>query len=174
MHGRLAESAKWYEYLGKSYPEANMLDYDTNSLPSKITVDEYAVYRVQGDVSETMDRNRIKAIIEGMLASSFENLVQGKDELSAGLRLMAEKILETYHSKTSHRQDALRIDPIEVIQQEVLTRMLDPQNGVPPELRAALREKLGLEPEPPAVAQIAAPAAPPATTNSAPPAISTK
>ena len=96
----------------------------------------------------------------------------GKDELAAGMRLMAEKVLETYKSKTYMRKDALPIEPIEVLQIEVRDRMLDPQNGAPPELRAALREKLGLEAEPPTVSQATAVA--PSSTNTVPQAVSTK
>jgi hypothetical protein len=49
--------------------------------------------------------------------------------------------------------------PFEEIDQEVRRRMLDTQEGEPPEVRAVLRAKLGEPPEA---------TAPPATTNAPP------
>lgn len=152
LHNRLADAAKWYQYLGQHYPDAQMIDNKPNSLPSQISVDQYAVSRVQEDVDETMARDRIKATIEGMLASAYQSMVLGEDDRAAGLRLLAEKVRTTYESKTSVRKEALALEPIEVIQREVLTRLLDPEHGFPPEVRATLRLKLGMEPEPPSAA----------------------
>ena len=41
------------------------------------------------------------------------------------------------------------ISPLDDIEREVVNRMLDPVNGVMPEMRAILRTKLNLGPEPP-------------------------
>jgi plasmid stability protein len=57
-------------------------------------------------------------------------------------------------------EQRLQIAPIEDIEKDILNRMLDPEHGVPFEMRAALRSRLGLPPEPPPA---------PASTN-APPA----
>jgi hypothetical protein len=149
LHNRLSDAAKWYNYLGQQYPTANMLDFDTNSLPSKISVDQYAVGRVQEDVTEGMARDRIKATLEGMLFSAFEALILGEDEKATGLILLAGKVRDLYGSNTKTREMAIGLEPIDEIRKEVLNRMLDPEHGLPQEYRALLRSKLGLAPEPP-------------------------
>lgn len=147
VHNRLADAAKWYQYLGKSYPDAILLDGKTNSFPANITLDEYAVGKVQEDVSEDMSRDRIKAIIEGMLVSAYEAMAKGEDDRAAGLRLLAEKVRTTYESNTSPRKAAIGLEPMETLQSEVLQRILDPEHGFQPQVRAVLRTKLGMGPE---------------------------
>jgi hypothetical protein len=159
VYNRIGDAAKWYGYLGTKYPTAHMLDFQTNSLARNLSLDEYAVSRVQEDVGETMSRDRVKAIIEGLLANALTSLATGEDERAAGYKLLAEKVHETYTSKTKTRGEALAISPLDDIQKEVLNRMLDPENGVVPEMRAVLRTKLNLGPEP---------AGQPTSTNSVP------
>jgi hypothetical protein len=62
------------------------------------------------------------------------------------------------------RLAAIGLRPFGDIDQEVRKRMLDTQEGEPPEVRAALRTKLGELPEA---------SAPPATTNAPPEKVST-
>ncbi len=160
MNNRIADAAAWYKYLGTKYPDGTLLDFNTNSLPANLTVDEYAVQRVQEDVTEGMSRDRIKGVIEGLLATAYQcMLLPGLDETAAGNRLLAEKVLNLYESNTSARKDSLAVPTIQEMQKEVLDRLLSP-TGLPPEARATLRSKLGMEPE---VIPSAAP-----STNSAP------
>jgi hypothetical protein len=168
MHNRVPAAAQWYKYLGTHYPN-QILTSDTNSIPSKVTLDQYCVDRVQEDVDETMSRDRIKAAIEGLLVTAYTSMVIGEDERAAGCRLMAEKVLATYKSKTTAREAALHIDSIEELQREVLGRLLNPEKGMPSEYRDVLRSKLGMGPE----ETVPAPATPPAT-NSAPEKTSSK
>jgi hypothetical protein len=155
-HNRLKESAYWFNYLGKAYPEKLLIDGRTNSLPGKVTLDEYAVYRVQEDVGETMSRDRVKASIEGLVTQAYLALAVGEDDRAAGFKLLADKVRETYVSKTKDRGEALEISSIADIQREMLNRLLDPKEGLPFEVRAILRSKLGME------AEAAQPAATPA------------
>jgi hypothetical protein len=99
-----------------------------------------------------MSRDRVKAIIEGLLSDALTSLALGEDDHAAGYKLLAQKVHEAYSSKTKARGEALAISPLDDIQREVVKRMLDPENGVPPEMRAVLRTKLNLGPEPPAPA----------------------
>ena len=165
---RIADASKWYNYLGTKFPNANMLDYRTNSLARNLTLDEYAVSRAQEDVNESMSRDRVKAVIEGLLVRALTSLAIGEDERAAGYKLLAGKVRDTYSRNTQTRKDALGISSLDDIQREVLNRMLDPQNGVVPEMRMVLRTKLNLGPEP------ASPAAQPDQTNSVPENISSK
>ena len=63
------------------------------------------------------------------------------------------------------RLAAVGLRPFEEIDQEVRKRMLDPQEGEPPEVRAVLRAKLGEPPET---------SVPPATTNAPPEKVSSR
>ena len=166
IHNRVADAAHWYEVLGTKFPNNTLLDFQTNSYPRNLTLVEYAVQRVQEDVGETMSRDRIKAIIEGLLANALSSVAIGEDERAAGYKLLAEQVRTTYSSKTKGRGEALAISPLEDIQREVLNRMLDPENGVMPEMRAVLRTKFNLGPEPPRPASV--------ETNSVPESVSTK
>jgi hypothetical protein len=145
-HNRQVDAAQWYNYLGNKYPN-QLLTSDTNSYPANVPLDTYAVDRVQEDVSEGMAMDRIKAAVEGLMITAYERLAVGEDEYAAGCRKLAEKVLDSYRSKTIARAEPLRLPPIEEIQGEVLGRMLDPEKGLPAEARAILRAKLAMGPE---------------------------
>jgi hypothetical protein len=147
-NNRLADAAQWYKYLGTKFPTSTLLDYQTNSFARNVSLDEYAVSRVQEDVTETMSRDRCKGIIEGLLVQSLTYLAIGEDERAAGFRLLAEKVRTVYSEKTKARGEALAMSSIEDIEREVVTRMLDPKNGVLPEMRDVLRTKLNWGPGP--------------------------
>ena len=53
VYNRVADAAQWFKYLATKYPDKPILDNDTNSFPANLTLDQYAVARVQGDISET-------------------------------------------------------------------------------------------------------------------------
>jgi hypothetical protein len=165
-YNRLKEADYWFKYLGEHYPEKTLIDGKTDSLPGRVTLDEYAMSRVQEDVFEGMDQKRIKAAIEGMLANAYERLAVGEDERAAGYELLAERMRKYYESQVKTRIDALPIAPIPELKLEILTRILDPQQSrLPYAARAVLRTKLKLGPEP-------APA--PQTTNAPPEKVSIK
>ena len=164
-HNRLAEAAQWYKHLGQMYPDKPLLDKFTNSLPANLTLNDYAVDRTQEDVSEDMSRDRVKSVLEGLLSRFYESmLLPGEDSHAAGYHYMAEQVLAQYDRNTSMRTEPLKIPPLDQLQKEVLANLLDPERGLPPDARAALRLRLGMEPEP------AAPAA--AATNAPPEKVS--
>ena len=163
-HNRVADAAAWWKYLGEKYPDRSVLDYNPKALPSKLTVDEYAITRIQEDIGETSP-DRVTAILEGLLANAYGSLAIGEDEHAAGYKLIAEKIRATYASKTTARGEAIALPPIEGIQKEILDRMLNPTNGLPPMLRASLRTKLRMGPEA-AIPPGSGTNAPPTTTSS--------
>jgi len=147
-HNRLADATAWFKYLGTKYPDKPILDNDTNSLPRNVTVDQYAVARFQGDVGET-DPNRVKSGIEGLLINAYMSLAtddeQGEERF-AGYRVMARQLWQTYMSKIpKERTMAIGLPPLEDIDREMRDRLLDPQRGLPPEMRLVLRSKLGKE-----------------------------
>ena len=158
QQNRLADAANWYRYLGEHYPDRPLLYEDTNSLPRNLTLDEYAVARTQGDINDVSPM-RVRAALEGLLVNAFRSLIIGEDDRAAGFQLIARKILANYERKLSfmpNRSDALKLPSYNEITQHVLDRLLDPQRGLPPQMRAVLRAKYNLGPEP---------AAAPASTN---------
>ena len=156
-YNRLADAAQWYKQLATKYPDKMLLDGKTNSLPANLTVDQYAVARVQGDVSDSGGHDRTEGIVEGLLVNSYRSMALGEDSPAAGFRLLAQHVWIGYQSRMpKERLSAIGLRPFEDIDREVRKRMLDPQEGEPPEWRAILRTKLGQPPEA---------AAPPTTTN---------
>jgi len=146
-HNRIADAARWYQYLGTTYPDQNLLDDNTNSLPRQLTLDEYCVARVEEDVGGTSP-DRVQSAIDGLLVNSYESLILNEDDRAAGYRLLAQKIWDTYESKIpKEREQAMGLKPVEETRQEVLSRLLDAEHGLPTEMRAALRAKLGMPPE---------------------------
>jgi hypothetical protein len=147
VNNRLSEAAKWYRYLGEKYPDKPLLDNNTNSLPRNLTLDDYAVYYVQEDISAT-SRDRVKSAIDGYITRAFYNLVVGQDERAAGFRLMAQKILDAYRKEVGPESwTRLSLPTIEETSKQVLRQLLDPETGYPPEARAVLLDKLGITEE---------------------------
>jgi hypothetical protein len=148
VNNRLADAAQWYRYLAIKYPDKTLLDNNTNSLPANLTLDKYAVARVQGDVSDSGGHDRTQAIIEGLLVNSYRSMVLGEDAPAAGFKLLARQVWLSYESGIpKERHAAIGLRPFEEIDREVRRQMLDPQHGEAPEVRAVLRAKLGEPPE---------------------------
>jgi hypothetical protein len=163
----LSEAAQWFKYLGEKYPDKPILDGKPNSFPKNLTLDDYVIGRIAEDVSET-SRDRIKAAIEGLLVQSYMSLAIDEDERYVGFRHMAERTHAIYMEKIKGREKAIGLPPLEEIDKEVLRRLLDPKEGVRPEVRAILRTKLRMGPEP------KTPESPAPSTNAPPAKISMK
>ena len=167
QYNRVADAAKWYRYLGEKYPNKTILDGDTNSFPRNVPLDKYAMSQILTDVNET-DKSKVQAVIEGLSVNAYATLATGESERSAGFRLLSRKLWANYMDKIGELSgDRIRLRPVEETEQEILKRVLDPTNGMPFEMRAALRTQLRLPVE-------IAPAptdAPSGATNALPPAI---
>lgn len=162
VQNRIAEATKWYRVLQDKYPDTLLLDNDTNATPRTVTVDEYAVRRVQGDVNET-SRDRLKAIIEGLVIQSYHSLLLDEDDRAEGFIRLARLARDNYEKEIESRKQAIGLPPLEEMAREVRERMLDTERGMPFEMRAVLRTKLRMEPE----------SAPEASTNSLPDSVIT-
>lgn len=161
QHNRVADAARWYKYLGQKYPDKSIIDARPETLPSKVTLEQYVFARVQEDVQET-SRDRIKATIEGMLVNYYMNLVLDQEERAFGFKLMANTVWNNYTAQLHEsRTNALALPPLAEIDREMLAQILHPEEGVAPEIRAILRSRLGLPSEtnaPPASVGTNAPA----------------
>ena len=154
---RVAEAAKWYQYLARKYPDNNTLNGNPNSRPSQMTFEQYAIARVQEDVGDT-SQERTTAAIEGLLARAYFELVSGQDDRYAAFKRMAGKIYENYQAKMASfqkRMQRIGLPAFADLNRTVLNRLLDLQQGLPYAVRAVLRTQLGMPPEtnpPPATA----------------------
>jgi hypothetical protein len=100
------------------------------------------------------------------LFNSYQSLIQDEDDRAANFKLLAQKVWTTYQSKIfKERRSAVGLRPLPEIDREILDRMLNPQEGLLPEIRAVLRTKLGLPAEttnaPPAITKAPASTQPP-------------
>ncbi len=156
-HNRVAEAAKWYRYLGKEFPDKTLLERDTNSFPRNLTLDEFAVGRVQEDLGDT-SQERTTADVQGLLARAYVALALGQDDRYAGYKLMAAKVHEHYQAQISDMKSNLPrigLPPLAEINHTVLNQLLDPKKGLPYAMRAVIRSQLGMPAEtnaPPATA----------------------
>jgi len=156
---RMAEAAKWFNYLGEQYPDKPLLDGDDNSFPRNLTLDEYAVARVQEEVGDT-SQERTTAVVQGLLRRAYYELIMGREDRYAGFKLLAGKVYEHYLARISKMKSNLErvgLPPFADLDHAVLNQFLDPREGTPYAVRAFLRTQLGL----------------PAETNAPPPAVST-
>ncbi|HEV2318566.1 MAG TPA: hypothetical protein VGV18_02370 [Verrucomicrobiae bacterium] len=143
---RVPEARKWYDYLREKYPDKTIMQNDPNSYPTNVPLDVYCVYRVQGDVKDT-SQSDTTAAVEGLLTRSYESLAIGQEDRYEGLGLLARKVYENYTRKIDKfKKDIQRVGlpPFKTINDNVLTELLDPVNGLPYGARAILRTQLRL------------------------------
>ncbi|HUZ08459.1 MAG TPA: hypothetical protein VMV89_13360, partial [Candidatus Paceibacterota bacterium] len=136
--------------LGEKYPDKTLLDKDTNSFPRNLTLDDYAVGRVQEEIGDT-SRERTTGVVEGFLVHSYEDLAIGQDDRSAGYKLLAEKIYQHFATKTRRfgpNGERVKLPSFADLNRTVLNGLLDTQNPVIPfAARAVIRTQLGMSPE---------------------------
>jgi hypothetical protein len=164
-NNRVAEAGKWYKILGEKFPDKTILENDPTSLPKNLTLDEYAVARVQSEVGDT-SQPRMTAVVQGLLRNSYSSLVLGQDDRYEGFKLLAGKVYQHYVSKTSGHgnEERVKLPPFAALNRTVLNDLLDPQNGMPFAARAVLRTQLGMTAET---------NVPPAISTNIPPAVTT-
>jgi hypothetical protein len=147
---RIPEALKWYRVLGEKYPDRILLSHDTNSFPSRLTLEEFALGRIVEDVSET-SRDRVRAVLGGHAATGYRHLALGNLRQYDGLRKLSRMLRETYMKKIGPgaNTDRVGLPPVEDIERDVLRVLLDPEaSRWPFEMRAALRAALGMPVEP--------------------------
>jgi hypothetical protein len=143
---RVADAAKWFRYLGGKYPDKPIIDGDPESFPRNLTLDQYAVACVQGDIGDT-SQERTTAAVQGLLARSYYELAIGQDDRYAGFKLLAGKVYEHYQAEISDMKNNLQrigLPPFADLNRAVLNQLLDPQAGAPYAMRAVIRSQLGL------------------------------
>ena len=149
-NNRMADAAKWYKVLGEKYPDNTILDNDTNSCPRKLTLDEYAVARVQSELGDT-SQERTTGVVEGLIGRSYYELAIGQEDRSVAFRRLARKVYDNYTKKIGRMKSNLErvgLPPFDVMNRTVLNKLLDSQQPVLPfAARAVLRTQLGMPAE---------------------------
>ena len=143
---RIAEAARWFKYLAEKYPDQPIIENQPDSLPKNLTLDEYVVAVVQIDIGDT-SQERITSAVQGMLAHAYMDLAAGQDDRAAGYQLLAQKVYDRYQAEMGHDQPRAALPLMNDLKREVLSRLLDPQNGLPYAARAVIRTQLGLPAE---------------------------
>jgi hypothetical protein len=156
-NNRVAESSKWYKILGEKYPDKTILDNDPNSFPRNLTLDEYAVARVQSELGDT-SQERTTGVVRGLLLNAYYNLAIGQDDRHQGYKNLARKVYDHYGAKTASthaNQERTKLPPFDVLNRDVLNQLLDTQKPVLPyAARLQIRSQLGMPAEtnaPPAI-----------------------
>jgi hypothetical protein len=160
---RMADARKWYNYLSKRYPDKSLLDNQPNSYPGNLSLDQFAIGRVQQDVGDT-SQDATTAAIEGLLLHAYEDLAIGQDDRYTGERLLARRVYDNYQAKINqYSPDKGRtgLPPFKTINEVVLANLLDSQRGLPYGARAVITSQLG-------ITNVAAPDALPTPTNAPP------
>jgi len=157
---RNAEGTRLFEQLKRQYPNKPLFDNDTNTLPAKMTYEEYALRPLQ-EVAEETDRNKVIGLIQGFLKNAYLELLQDEDDRAAGMQAFAKRIHEVYMSKIGRNNNEARVGlpPLADIERTIRDEWLGPTSEVPAEIRAVLRTKLNLPAEAPPAASTNAPAA---------------
>ena len=144
IYNREREAIHWYQYIAEKYPDKPLLEGQPNTLPRNLSLDDFAIARIQGEV-DSPGQVMVKGILEGMETRALESLAEGDDDRYIGMDALAQKIWRRYEDKISVTKDAdirLHIDSVPEIRLQVAKKLL---NGyLEPELAAQLRTKLGL------------------------------
>jgi hypothetical protein len=147
-NNEVAEAAKWYKLLSDKYPDKPILDGDNTSFPGTLTLDEYAVRRVQEEVGDTSEE-RTTAVVQGLLMRAYSELAIGQDDRYAGFKLLAGKVYQHYNDRTKGHGNEQRVPlpPFNELNQSVLNDLLNPANAAPYAARAVIRTYLGMPAE---------------------------
>ncbi len=101
--------------------------------PGRDTLDQYALSRIQEDVSET-SRDRVKSAIEGLIVPLLHEPDSDEDERAAGYKAMAQKLWAALHVQNRQRKGEARIGPARPLPKPTANpaRMLDPKEEILP------------------------------------------
>ncbi len=133
VSNRLKEADHWLGVLKREYPE---------SLPARVNLDAFVLAQLAADI-ENAGMDRAKAVIEGLIGQAYFQLAIDEDERATGLEHLAHLAWTKYQERTKG-QKRIMLSPFDEIKQRVLQQLLDPKNGMNPELIARLRTRLQL------------------------------
>jgi hypothetical protein len=147
LHNRLTEAQKWFEYMARKYP-FEVEGYNT--------VDEYAIGRFVEEVGYDKpdqlpgSRDRIKAMVEGLLTQYYQNLAMGEEDTAIARERYARRIWMAHWQKISEPNmksivERVKLPPYQEIMEGVLQQTLA---RLTPYLQSVLLTRLGREAAP--------------------------
>jgi hypothetical protein len=143
-YNREADAAQWFKYLTDHYPNKSLIDGKPDSLPGKVSLDEFALNRIQEEMNEP-GRDKALMVLQGLERTAFKSLAVGEDDRFAGYRNLSAKLWIWYNDKIKgDERTKIRVGlpPLSEIRQEILDRLLNGE--ISPGLAAQLRTKLNL------------------------------
>lgn len=142
VHNREADAIKWFKYLAKNYPNKPILDGDPNSLPSRISLDDYAIGCINESIKD-LGKDKTEAVLQGLEKQAYVSLVMDEDDKYLGFTRLCEKVYANYENKIGKMAQTQGRLPINFA--EVKERALnDLLTQLKPEAAAILRTKLNL------------------------------
>jgi hypothetical protein len=135
---RQAEAARWFEYLGKTYPKA-VLDKNQN----KYFLEDFAIAQMSEDVGET-DVNKTTALIQGLLHTAFYELALDEDDRAANYERLAQKIWNRYQAEIQGAEKRVGLKPMPELKRVVREQIFSPESRFSPAMQDILRTKLGI------------------------------
>ncbi|HEU6446906.1 MAG TPA: hypothetical protein VFV23_00525 [Verrucomicrobiae bacterium] len=149
VNNRIAEAAKWYKTLQEKFPDKPLPDIQPATLPKDMTLDEFAVARVQSEVGDT-SQERTTAVVQGLLANAYSELALGSEDRAAGYKLLARKVYDSYQNriKGGNNLERIGLPPWNMLNQTVISDLLNPEESpLPYAARAVIRSQLGMKAE---------------------------
>jgi hypothetical protein len=138
-YDRNADARHWFEEMRRKYPD---------TVPPGQTMEEFALERLTENARDA-NQDRMKIMIEGYIRRYYIDLVNDLDDEADRSERVAGYYLAYYMNKIRGQERRLGLVPINETKKDVLNRLLEPQTGLPPELRARLRTKLRMPAEAP-------------------------
>jgi hypothetical protein len=142
INDRTGDAIHWYKYMAEKYPNKPLLNSQTNSLPANLSLEDFAIARIQEEAGSP-GANGIKGVIEGLEIMSYRSLAIDQDARAEGYDRLAHKLWDKYQQKigiNTNTAQRMGIGTMPEIKKEVLLRVL---NSMPPELAAVLATKTG-------------------------------
>jgi hypothetical protein len=135
-YNRVNAAKEWFAYAQKQYPDYQPIQ--------NVSMEQYAFDRVQEEVGST-DPNRIRAVIEGYLETHLIDLAVGEEGHAEVMTNLAVRIHDRYMAAVGDKSvKRVGIPPLKETGEVVLKRLVSPQYGLNPILRAQLMTRLRL------------------------------
>ncbi len=150
-YGREGDAMRWFDYYKEKYPDKPMLVGQPDTLPGKISLEDYTLGRVVDEVN-TLGQYKTAVVIEGLERQSLMSLGLDDDDRAVELDRMAQEIWKRYQARidrSSTGQPRLGIRTPQEFRHDLLVELLTP-GTLPAEVAATLATKTGQTNLPPA------------------------
>jgi hypothetical protein len=138
-YNRIAQAQHYFDLARQKYDDAFPPDLDLTS---------YALGNIAANM-KTLTQSQTQAIIQGVLSQSYQSRAIGEEDEANGYYAMAQQIYRLYGERAGGEGARLGLPAFRQMEESVLDTLLDPENGLVPELSDRLRRSLNLPPSAP-------------------------